>query len=398
MAKIENISFEEIQETVAGFDHYFSLNEMAQHTISLKGKGKFTIENIGQSEEGRNIELIYYDSGSSKTALLYGFEDPDEPICALTMTWICNQLLRKDSPLRRIDCNWAMIKCINPDGAKRNESWFGKPGDLRAYLDGAWEPPVDSLIMWKASPDRPELKALHSAIAKTKPDIIFDMHDESHWLSGGYAIGLSDPIEREMFSHHFKYIKSLNMPIPAVPMILSGWPGHDMRNSDAYSFHPAFKHNPKCTVIIDEACGYRHVALDEKEFDRKGYDEKMALNRDKLRIALTKYKTLLEAQENAKDPLVRSALVFVSDVEKQINENKPVQTIFLARSGSGLRALKAKGLTKEADEIEETFWEFIRASLADKQYRSTNLNDLVRAQLHFLFTVMKIKGMWQSKQ
>lgn len=103
---------------------------------------------------------------------------------------------------------------------------------------------------------------------------------------------------------------------------------------------------------------------------------------------------LLKAQDNTKDPLVRSALVFANDIKKQIDENIPVQTIFLARNGSGLRALKAKGLGKEADEIEGTFWEFIKASLTDKQYHFVPLNDQVKAQLHFLFTVMKIKGVW----
>jgi hypothetical protein len=132
--------------SVPTYTRYLTLEQICRQTDALRNQPGFTIETIGQSAKGMPIAMIRYDGGYDRTVLLWGFEDPTEPVGALSVFWLGGQLRRRNPQLMRFQCNWAIIPTINPDGVKRNEGWFRAPGDLHAFLHGAWEPPYEQVL------------------------------------------------------------------------------------------------------------------------------------------------------------------------------------------------------------------------------------------------------------
>ncbi len=150
---------QELLASVPTYARYLTLAEIRAQTDALRGQPGFSVETIGQSAEGLPIDMIRFDGGYDRTALLWGFEDPTEPVCALTMFWLCDQLRQRNPQVMRFQCNWAIIPTINPDGVLRNEEWFLAPGDLRVFAGGSWEPPYERIMYWNASTACPEMAA-----------------------------------------------------------------------------------------------------------------------------------------------------------------------------------------------------------------------------------------------
>ncbi len=114
--------------SVPTYTRYLTLEQICRQTDALRNQPGFTIETIGQSAKGMPIAMIRYDGCYDRTVLLWGFEDPTEPVGALSMFWLGGQLRWRNPQLMRFQCNWAIIPTINPDGVKRNEGWFRAPG------------------------------------------------------------------------------------------------------------------------------------------------------------------------------------------------------------------------------------------------------------------------------
>ena len=72
-------------EQIGDLDRYPTLADVLAHTRALTGRRGFHVETIGQSRMGRDIELVSFGRGDKPVILLWGFEDPHEPVCAWSM-------------------------------------------------------------------------------------------------------------------------------------------------------------------------------------------------------------------------------------------------------------------------------------------------------------------------
>ena len=243
--------FQELLTSVPEYNHYLTGDEMHKRIDEFRSHPGFIIETIGHSMNALPIEMLRYDRGYDRSVLLWGFEDPTEPVCALSMFWLCEQLRLQSSPVLRFECNWGIIPTINPDGLQLNEEWFSAPGDMHAFLRGAWQPPDEQILYWNPSLARPEMSALHHAITTIKPDVLFDMHDESHFPAPGYQVFLSSPIDSGAIADHLAYATAQGMPLLDAPIMDPAL----LRNPDM-SVAMAYTVRPDCFVLIDEVCGY----------------------------------------------------------------------------------------------------------------------------------------------
>lgn len=354
----------DLLEKIGRFDSYPVLEEIDGHLQVLRGKPGFRIEPIGHSRLGREINLVLFGSGENPTILLWGLEDPHEPICSLSLMWLCAQLADGGSPIHRLGYDWAFIPCLNPDGVVRNEQWFRHPGDLRAFLNGSWE---DELTFWGV-PEHPEEKALEQAITRTRPELLFGMHDESHFPGHGYWALVSDEVMQKGLEEHFAYESRIGVepvPPPVEPKTMrANW-----------YFQRAHELNARCVSMICEPRGYRQLVppREPEEDVRKQYEE-----------ALREYEAALgglDASSKEEQALIRGATFCLG----RMGQGRPFAVCVGA---CGLRVLKAHGQYRKAEFIEEAFWQYLSARLQGT-YAAIPMRDQVRIQLHFLVSVME---------
>lgn len=350
-------------EQVPDSDRYPGLAQIMDHTRSLASKPGFRVETIGRSQMGRDIDLITFGNGSRPRVLLSGFEDPHEPICSLSMMWLCAELSNARSPIHELGYDWAMVPCLNPDGVTRNEHWFAHPGDLRAFLNGAYE---DEIEYW-GEPQYPEEHALAEAIARTKPERLFGMHDESHFPGHGYWALVSDEAMLQGLEGHFDYESRIGVEPVAAPV------GPEVMRKNWYNAK-ALGLNSRCVSMICEPRGYRRLAP-PRDAEENGRQRYMA--------ALDQYESLLEAlvpSTGEERALMQCA---VSSRQRMRNE----QLFSICTGACGLRVLIAHGKQQEAESIESALWDYLVARLKGT-YTPIPIRNQVRIQLHFLFSVL----------
>jgi hypothetical protein len=355
----------ELIEQVSEFDRYATLAEILAHTRALAGKPEFRVETIATSRMGRDIELVSFGNGGRPTVLLWGFEDPHEPTCSLTIAWLWEQLADANSPIHDIGHNWAFVPCLNPDGVSRNEQWFRQPGDLRAFLNWSWE---DEVAFWGA-PQHAEEFALEEAIVRTTPELLYGMHDESHFPGHGYWALVSDEEVQESLGAHFDYESRIGVvPVPAPVK-----PEAMRRN---WYFGRAHGLTGRCLSMICEPRGYRRLAAPH---------EPAASTRIRYREALSEYENALgkvDASSEEDRALLRCA---TSCLERMRQE----RLFAICVGACGLRIMRQYGKEAQAEAIEKAFWGYLSARL-DGTYTTIPIRDQVRIQLHFLFTVVEL--------
>jgi hypothetical protein len=354
----------DLLETVSDSDRYPTLAEIIEHTSSLENKAGFRVEEIGRSRLGRKIDMVSFGIGRKSTILLSGFEDPHEPTCSLSIMWICAQLADPRSPIHNLGYDWAIIPCLNPDGVLRNEQWFQHPGYMRAFLNWSYE---DDLVFWGA-PHHPEEFALEQAIVRTKPELLFGMHDESHFPGHGYWALLSEELILNDLKEHFEYESRIGVepvPPPVEPQV--------MRKN--WYFKRAHELNHRCMSMICEPRGYRQLTPPREAQERI---------REQYKAALAEYESLLGevAPSSEEDKaLIRCA----TSCRDRMREER----LFAICVGAcGLRVLKAHGKEDRAEYIEKVFWDYLSERL-EGTYKAVPIRDQVRIQLHFLFSVIE---------
>src|ERR687896_1136343 len=96
----------------------------------------FRLRRIGTSRLGEPLIMLTPGPGP-KQALLVGGPHPNEPIGFLTLLHLARRLA-DDADLRDgMGYAWNLIPCIDPDGARLNEGWYGGPkalGELQRPL------------------------------------------------------------------------------------------------------------------------------------------------------------------------------------------------------------------------------------------------------------------------
>jgi len=190
--------FEDIIKEVPAFKSFCTVDELrsSSEKLAREHPDKVGLFEIGKSRKGEKIEALRIGKGK-KTALLFGFPHPNEPIGSMTLEYLTERLAEK-GPLDKLDFTWYIVKCIDPDGARLNEGWFKGPFTPMHYALNYYRSPGYQQVEWNFpikyktlcwNKPIPETKALMKIISDVKPSFMYSLHNSGF---GGVYFYVSD--------------------------------------------------------------------------------------------------------------------------------------------------------------------------------------------------------------
>lgn len=168
-----------------------SVKLLEQHHDMVK-EGLLGYEILGQSTEGRDIDLLRIGKGKKKV-LWVGTPHPNEPVGTLTIDFLSHYLCEHPKMLATMDTTFVFIKNADPDGLALNESWLKAGIDPLTYALGFYRPAGDEQVEWGFPIDYEtlhfnnppmETKAVMKALQKYRPDFLYSLHNAS--FGGAY--------------------------------------------------------------------------------------------------------------------------------------------------------------------------------------------------------------------
>jgi len=209
---------ENVVEEVPDYKVFYTVDELNESSEKLAHKHprKVTIFDIEKSRRGEKIKALKIGRGK-KTALLFGFPHPNEPIGSMTLEYL-SWRLAEDESLGRLDYTWYIVKCIDPDGARLNEGWFKGPFTPLNYALNYYRPPGYQQIEWTFpikyktlvwDKPIPETRALMKIIDDAKPQFMYSLHNSGF---GGVYFYVSSPC-KPLYSKFQNLAKKEKLPL-----------------------------------------------------------------------------------------------------------------------------------------------------------------------------------------
>jgi len=177
--------------------------------------GEENVFEIGKSKNKEKILCTKLGVGK-KTALIFGYPHPNEPVGSLTCLSLV-KIIKNDQELLK-KYTWYIIPCADPDGAKLNEGWFGGGFTIKKYAYNFYRQ-INKQTEWsfpvkykKYSFNKPtqQTRALMKLIDKIKPSLIYPLHNAG--FSGTYLL-LSKNFGEKYFDAIRKKSKKLKIPM-----------------------------------------------------------------------------------------------------------------------------------------------------------------------------------------
>lgn len=153
--------------------------------VAAAHPGLVRLRRVGTSRLGEPLRVLTVGDGPAD-AVVIGGPHPNEPVGALTVSALI-ELLCRDAALRaELGHRWHFIPCADPDGARLNEGWYGRPGDRRAYVEHFYRPDLADQVEWTFPLigedyhfDRtlPETAALMRLMDEVEPSLVCSLHN-----------------------------------------------------------------------------------------------------------------------------------------------------------------------------------------------------------------------------
>ena len=144
-----------------------------------------TLERVGSSKLGEPIKMLTIGSGE-RNVLLFACPHPNEPIGAMLVHHLARTLCT-DAELRDgLGYSWNLISCVDPDGTRLNEGWFGGPFTVRNYARHFYRPAGHQQVEWTFpnfykqnyfDSSLPESQMLMRVIDRLKPTLMGSLHN-----------------------------------------------------------------------------------------------------------------------------------------------------------------------------------------------------------------------------
>lgn len=193
--------FDNVMEEVPDYEAFHTVDELNESSEKLAKEypSMVGISKIGESRRGEAIKMLKIGKGK-KTALLFAFPHPNEPIGSMTLEYMSRRLA-EDKDLSKLGFTWYIIKCIDPDGATLNEGWFRGPFTPLNYALNYYRPPSYQQIEWTFpikyktlvwDEPIPETKALMKIMEEEQPQFMYSLHNSGF---GGVYFYVSSPCE-----------------------------------------------------------------------------------------------------------------------------------------------------------------------------------------------------------
>ncbi len=172
-------------DRVPSYSAFVSVDELyaraAATAADNPGLAKLTV--MGRSTRGSDIPMLTIGDGDT-SILVFACPHPNEPIGAM-MTYFLMEELMADASLRE-GRTWHIMPCVDPDGTRLNEGWFGGPFNIRNYARDFYRPRSQDQVEWTFpvqhktlswTTPKPETEALMAAIRASKPDVMYSLHN-----------------------------------------------------------------------------------------------------------------------------------------------------------------------------------------------------------------------------
>ena len=118
------IDFSDILDNVPHWDRFMTVDEQNQASRELAEEypGKVKLLDLGKSTLGEAIHCLKVGDGKYN-ALIHGFPNSEEPYGGNHLTYFSRALAENDDIREALDYTWYLIKCSDPDAARRNKGF-----------------------------------------------------------------------------------------------------------------------------------------------------------------------------------------------------------------------------------------------------------------------------------
>ncbi len=218
-----------IMGAVPNHEAFLTVDQL--NVLMHKRAREFSLEvkQFGKSSvSGESLHYLKMGSGK-KVALVWGFPHPNEPIGTLLIDFLVEYFGRHPDVLKETDYTWYFVYNADPEGARLNESWFGKPFSLMHYFNGFYRPPANRMIDWtfpieyeNAKWNQPleETKALMGLIDELKPELMYPLHNAGFEAAYFLSTRKFSPGYYERIKEHYRELGiPLNMGEPEEPFM-----------------------------------------------------------------------------------------------------------------------------------------------------------------------------------
>lgn len=224
------MNFEHLLNNIPDYKEFLTVDEMDENSKKLAQEFPdiCSISEVGKSRKGHPIYLLKIGNGS-KNAFMFGCPHPNEPMGAMMLEYFTRYLCEHDDFRNEFDYTWYLIKSIDVDGTKLNESWFKGPFTLYNYARGWYRPIGSEQAEWtfpfdyknyKWDTPIPETEVLMKIIDETKPEFLYSLHNAGF---GGAYWYLGKPAPESVYDGFYKAASKVNVPLnlgePEAPFI-----------------------------------------------------------------------------------------------------------------------------------------------------------------------------------
>jgi hypothetical protein len=179
-------SFNEILENIPDWRKYYIVDELHESTANLVNSypGKVQLFNLGNSTNGEIIDCLKIGEGKYN-ALIHGFPNCEEPFGGNLLDHFSWVLCENDEFREKIDYTWYLIKCSDPDGARRNQNFQKGPHTPMNFTLNYYRTPnfltPDSCFPYRFGPldlnnPVPETRALMKVMDRVPMHFISSLH------------------------------------------------------------------------------------------------------------------------------------------------------------------------------------------------------------------------------
>ena len=235
---------------VPSYNRFMTVDELfaSARGVAAQHPQLASCREIGVSTDGESIPMVTIGRGD-RAVLLVACPHPNEPIGAMLVQFLLDELIERDD--LRGGWTWHLVPCIDPDGTRLNEGWFGGPFTLRHYARHFYRPWSQEQVEW-TFPCRykrfvwdtplPETRALMQVFQEDRPCFVYPLHNAGF---GGVYYYLSKDL-KAVYEALYRIPRELGLVLslgePEMPWAVEFAPAIYRLPSvrDAYDYHERY--------------------------------------------------------------------------------------------------------------------------------------------------------------
>lgn len=182
----------EVVGRIGRIDTFPTVDELYAFADRLAGDhpGRVRVRDVGRSRGGDPIRVVQVGIGEHDILVL-GNPHPNEPIGLATIRHLLGRLA--EPGVGCLGATWHFVLCVDPDGTRLNEQWYGGPHTRTAVARHFYRPPAVEQPEWcfpttwrgrRIGVPLPETEALMTLIDRTEPALIASLHNAE--FGGGF--------------------------------------------------------------------------------------------------------------------------------------------------------------------------------------------------------------------